>query len=130
MNEKVKELYKSDAFLYHDLIITSKDYNPTNDTTLRYIDIWQDSLGKPIDINVRIFASIESSQGFTNNYIIGEIADYIIPGDSVGIILVRYFKDKPSEVLYLRKHFDEIDPTLNGEQAQYGVNIDMYEGED
>ncbi len=121
MDEKIDAMYHSDAFRLSYLVIPPSIYNPNNDTTISFIEFFQDTTAQ-YKVKVKTSASIDPGQSKKENYIIGYVGLFQATDYTVNVIIRRVYKSGKESKETATIHFDDlIVPTDSMESATYGT---------
>jgi hypothetical protein len=105
--KETEDLYRSDAYLMSNLIISRSVYNPENDSNITSVEFYQDTTKNANAVYV-IYAEISKRDGFDNDYSIGSIYDYQTDIFGVSVIIKTYFADGTFKITNHKIHFDSL----------------------
>jgi hypothetical protein len=129
LDEQLAQIYQSDEFLTHDMIVTPANYNPDG-KEISQIDFYQDTANS-INKVQKIYASIGKKDGFNSNYTIGRIYDYQSGTFEITVLMKIYYADGGTEVKTFKEHFDNIEIETEGVySAEYSIDIDYVDIDD
>lgn len=131
MTDKWNQIYHSKYFMSCFLVVSPKVYNPTNDTTIAFIEFSQDFTTEYI-LDRKIYASIDPGQSMNKNYIIGLIGLFQSQEYAANVIIRKVYKNGVETTEMATIHFNDLMPEDdNTESAAYGNNdraIESYDG--
>lgn len=120
-SQGLNEFYHSDDFLLSYMVLPSSIYNPDNDTTIAYIEFYQDTTTQ-YKVREKTLASIDPGQPMDINYAIGFIGLFQATEYTVNVVIRKVYKYRKETTEMATIHFDDlIAPEYGIESAMYGT---------
>jgi len=129
-NNRLNEFYRSDNFLLSYLVLPASVYNPDNDTTISYIEFYQDTTAR-YKVKNKTFASIDPGQSMKEDYIIGFIGLFQSQEYAVNVVIRKVYNNGVVSTNTVTIPFDDlIAPEYGMESATYGTDGIIYFSEE
>jgi hypothetical protein len=121
-----QKLHKYDAINNEMLTLNPTIFDPHLDTTISYIEFFQDSLSNEYGPHKKVFAAIDINDTIEKIYAIGTIRDYRINKKEISVIIIRHHDNGSVSTIKYRSKIDKLLWYKEYQDARYLINVDIY----